>query len=142
MFSIIRPVPLVDQELLALPEHLSSHSVFCPCVLFILVLYCLPFDFRFLISPLASSRVSWIHQNVQKKINLLDHYQLSIPQFDTDMLVLIYNRQRKPKRQSRMDNPESQETLGKIHTTKTNNAKDTTQRTKKPVVNPGRIREG
>ena len=41
-----------------------------------------------------------------------------------------------------MDNPESQETLGKIHTTKTNNAKDTTQRTKKPVVNPGRIREG
>ena len=51
-----------------------------------------------------------------------------------------------------MDNPESQETLGKRHTTKTNNTKDTTQKTKRmsnmdpnkenTIVNPGRIREG
>ena len=38
---------------------------------------------------------------------------------------------RKPKEKSRMDNPETQTTLGTRHRTKTNKMKTTTQKTKK-----------
>ena len=72
---VTRQMPLVEQELLTVPKHLSSAAgfsglgvaqslVFCVVfrrslfVLFILPLYCLSFDLWFLITPLVSASLS------------------------------------------------------------------------------------
>jgi len=74
---LTRWVPLVEQELLTIPEHLSSPPLFsgvrvtralvlCVCFVdrclsfFFWPLCCLFFDLRILISPLVSTNSSWI----------------------------------------------------------------------------------
>ena len=73
--SVTRRVPLVEQELIILPEHASSSPLFSFChsifsflcnvcrSLFILFLVdtlsCLSFDIRILITPLVSSNSSY-----------------------------------------------------------------------------------
>jgi hypothetical protein len=75
---LTRRVPLVEQELLTLPEHLSSSLVFSGvrvtrslvlyvCFVFLLHFFFWPlcclffFDIRILITPLVSSNSSYVH---------------------------------------------------------------------------------
>jgi hypothetical protein len=95
---LTRRVSLVEQELLTLPEHLSSppvfsggscYSIFCfICMLcwslFVLLYFlfsplrCLFFDIRILIAPLISSNPSWNRYRLYENTQLTHVYYWSI----------------------------------------------------------------
>jgi len=96
---LTRRVPLVEQELLTLPDHPSSSPVFngvrvtrslvlcvwfCRSLFVLLYFFCWPlyclffFDIRILITPLVSSNSSYISANWNRIFNLLNFSPLQL----------------------------------------------------------------
>ena len=96
---LTRRVPQVEQELLTLPDHPSSHPVFngvrvtrslvlcvwfCRSLFVCLYFFCWPlyclffFDIRILITPLVSSNSSYISANWNRIFNFLNFSPLQL----------------------------------------------------------------